>query len=440
MKVLFIGNGLTDYFNLFLNKLGREAGVNVFNLVEMGGARNVPAGAHQTKSNIEFNLVELEGVTCDKYSDRSYWAYKGLPELLDTLQLDIIVVNAKYMRMFLYDTALVSKIKELGIKVIERDNPFQLERYEKRKADIVAGKVDDEYTPFYVLYFVAFLKRLGFRNSSSLTKATMSILRAMYLCSRTRSRSVLLARLEEKKRMLHAADANASYIEEAYDLWGSYGVPKEKIFVLYNSPDTDLIFAVRERIEKEPPVLPYNPHRIVHVGRLIPWKRVDMLIEAVGELQKEFPNTELLVIGYGPQEAELKALARERGLESKIKFIGGVYDQALLGKYFFASGVYVLAGMGGLSINDGMAFGRPIVCSVGDGTEKKLVYEGQNGMYFKDGDRDDLVAKLRYLFARPELLIKMGERSTEIIKNDINIHTVISRYRQAFDYVLKINR
>jgi glycosyltransferase involved in cell wall biosynthesis len=107
-----------------------------------------------------------------------------------------------------------------------------------------------------------------------------------------------------------------------------------------------------------------------------------------------------------------------------------------LGKYFLASAVYVLAGMGGLSINDAMAFGRPIVCSVCDGTEKQLVYEGENGMYFKNGDGKDLTDKLRYLFKNPELVKKMGEHSTDIIKNKINIHTVIKGYLDAFTYVM----
>ena len=32
---------------------------------------------------------------------------------------------------------------------------------------------------------------------------------------------------------------------------------------------------------------------------------------------------------------------------------------------------------------------------------------------------------------------KMGENSTNIIKNEINIHTVVNGYRDAFNYVLK---
>ncbi|MDO8548256.1 MAG: glycosyltransferase family 4 protein [bacterium] len=440
MKILFIGVGLTDYINQQLNKLNKEQGIDIYNLVDANGVGHIPAGTHQSRKGIDFKVIELPGIVCRKYSDWSYWSFGNLAEALQDIKPDIVVVSERYVRGFMYDSKVASVSRKLGIKFILKDNPWALERYEIKKGKILRGLCDAEYTPFYVLYFIRLFERLGLKDSSTLKHVTLGVLRAVGLNTSGRVRSILLKRLEEKKHILNFVGACASYIEEAYELYGSYGVPREKIFILYNSPDTDILFAIREKIEQEPPVLPYSPHRVIHVGRLVPWKRVDMLIEAVGELKKEFSDAELLVIGYGPQEAELKALARERGLEARVKFIGGVYDQALLGKYFLASGVYVLAGMGGLSINDGMTFGRPIVCSVGDGTEKKLVYEGENGRYFKNGDRADLVKKLQFLFKNPELLKKMGERSTEIIKTKINIHTVINGYRQAFDYVLKLQR
>jgi len=118
-------------------------------------------------------------------------------------------------------------------------------------------------------------------------------------------------------------------------------------------------------------------------------------------------------------------------------FIGAIYDANLLGKYLLASSVYVLAGMGGLSINDAMCFGRPIICSVCDGTEKRLVRDGYNGLYFEHGDQNDLTQKILYLLKNPRLQLKMGLNSSSIIKNEINIHTVIKGYMNAFEFVMR---
>jgi len=92
-------------------------------------------------------------------------------------------------------------------------------------------------------------------------------------------------------------DAHVNYIDEAFDILGSYGVPRERIFITRNSPDTDLLFAVGETIASAEPILPQCEHRLVHVGRLVAWKRVDMLIRAFACIKRDFPDAELLIIG-----------------------------------------------------------------------------------------------------------------------------------------------
>jgi glycosyltransferase involved in cell wall biosynthesis len=111
----------------------------------------------------------------------------------------------------------------------------------------------------------------------------------------------------------------------------------------------------------------------------------------------------------------------------------------MLGAYMNESTVYVLAGMGGLSINDAMAYGLPVVCSVCDSTEQDLVKHGENGFFFKENDVDSLVQILEQLLHSPELCKQMGEKSKQIIENEINIETVSDRYYQAFNEVLKKN-
>jgi glycosyltransferase involved in cell wall biosynthesis len=160
-----------------------------------------------------------------------------------------------------------------------------------------------------------------------------------------------------------------------------------------------------------------------------------MLIRAFVRLRARFPKAELLVIGTGPEEEALKQLARDLHLDGAVVFPGGVYDPRLLGQYYTASSLYVLAGMGGLSINEAMCFGRPVLCSVCDGTEKMLVREGENGRYFRDGDEDDLLEKITWFFDHPERSLEMGRRSEEIIRDEVNIHTVIDGYMEALHYV-----
>ena len=162
------------------------------------------------------------------------------------------------------------------------------------------------------------------------------------------------------------------------------------------------------------------------------WKRVDLLIDAFPKVIANHPDAELVIVGDGPELDNLKKQAAERNLTDRIRFIGAVYNPKELGAYMNESTVYVLAGMGGLSINDAMTYGLPVVCSVCDSTERDLVTDGVNGLFFREGDAGSLSDKLNELFASPGRCAEMGRESERIIREKINIETVSERYLQAF--------
>ena len=158
-----------------------------------------------------------------------------------------------------------------------------------------------------------------------------------------------------------------------------------------------------------------------------------MLIRCVADLRSNgFPDTDLVVVGYGPQEEALRRLTAQLGLEDAIHFRGGIYDPNELAVEFAKSSIYVMAGMGGLSINEAMCFRVPIVCSRGDGTEKFLVREGKNGLYFRDGDQGSLTDVLAKLLGDHELRERMGHESRRIIEEELNTQIHVANYLKLF--------
>ena len=409
MKVLYISNSLTHYYNLVLSKLNSMPDLEMIAVTPKGNSAHIGEGVHQTREGITFKVIELE-----EYSKFViYSSFRGLARVLADEKPDIVIVLEAHLLTFIFNIPVVFAMKRLGIKLILKSIPFRLPKFEDAKKQINDRIVTFQKLPAWL--------------GGILHKAGVE-------------RLLRLAHVYFTKFVYNIPDAHVDYIEEAYDIFGSYGVDKNKIFITHNSPDTDRLFQIRESLASAEPILPKNTHRLIHVGRLVEWKRVDLLIRAVARLKKVYNDVELLVVGYGPMEAELKKLADTLQVASDVKFLGGVYDPGILGQYLISSSIYVLAGMGGLSINDAMCFGLPIICSVGDGTEKKLVRDEFNGKYFKDGNEDDLVDKIAYLFDRPRLLREMGHNSTSIIRNEINIHTVINGYTEAFNFVAKGRR
>ncbi|MPR35573.1 glycosyltransferase family 4 protein [Salmonirosea aquatica] len=401
MRICFIMVGLPHYFTLVLNKMVSETGHEVVLIKPQQKSKTIGSGVKEDTRGAQFGLVELPEYT-------AWYGKPFLENLIPTLQEmkpDIVVMSAwPYFLHFVLNPFFYFQFKKLKTRLICRDIPFNVPYWGKSREYYFSGKNQTEggptartwrgYLPFGI---ATFLKRL----------------------------------------YLPLADAHINYFDEARLITGSYGVPQEKIFIAANSPDTDTLLASYREALTLPPLLPHNLHRLIHVGRLVKWKRVDMLIQAVKDLQSEFLGLELVVIGFGPEEENLKELATSLGVSTQVNFVGGVYDPLTLGRYLLASTAYVLGGMGGLSINDAMCFAKPVVCTEADGTERRLVREGYNGYYFENGDQGTLNEALRKLLADPEKVARFGANSLKIIEEEINIHSVIREYQAAFDYVMR---
>ena len=400
IKVLFIVGGTPHYYNLVLNKLNQMPNIEAVVVAPNGQGKTVGTGVHQTQEGIEFAIHYLEEY--QTYYGKMF--FKKITQLIDNEQPNIIISNWPYQLAWIFFPILYLKIRLKNIKLISKEIPFQIPYYENA-----------------VEYYV---KGGGISENNQILQQKVGILGRLKFKFITEVRRIMVNRM----------DAHINYFDEAIAIQKSYGVSENKVFITSNSPDTDQIFSIKKSIKNT--FLPENPYRIIHVGRLVKWKRVDLIIEAVNLLKTKFPKIELIVIGNGPEEQNLKTQTENLKITENVKFIGGVYDMAILGQYFMSSTVYILAGMGGLSINEAMCYNLPVICSEADGTEKKLVKEGQNGLYFENGNLESLTSKINQMLSDLEKTKKMGDKSLEIIENEVNIHTVLAKYLEAFEFVL----
>jgi glycosyltransferase involved in cell wall biosynthesis len=149
-----------------------------------------------------------------------------------------------------------------------------------------------------------------------------------------------------------------------------WGVPEEKIVVIYN--------AVEPVDGVEPlPVPLRTPVKAVTVGRLVPWKRVDRLIEAL----KEVPELGLVVVGDGPELSRLEHAAQELGVSGRVYFAGQRSKKETLSlmaacDFFVLNSTYE-----GLphTVLEAMALSLPIVATAVGGTPE-VVRDGETGL------------------------------------------------------------
>lgn len=133
--------------------------------------------------------------------------------------------------------------------------------------------------------------------------------------------------------------------------------PKIRYFPVNGISPLELARGVRRRRKA-------SPLRLVTAGRLIRLKAFDIVLRAMARVAEGDPRARLEVIGQGPEEAALRQLTHELGLEKRVAFIPWLSRKDLL-RRMRASDVFVFASLrdgGGAVVVEAMASGIPVVC------------------------------------------------------------------------------
>ena len=261
----------------------------------------------------------------------------------------------------------------------------------------------------------------------------------------TPSRQSILRRMipnfHPRRRIAFMSDATIIYSDHAKQHLASLGKEPKSIFVAYNSMDTDTLLEYRQRIEGDQTVVERirNAHNlaekkiILFVGRLTVSHRVDLLLNAYLLVKRQLDNVALLIVGEGPELDNLRRLEEKLGLTS-VFFLGSIYDDWELSKWFYLTDVYVTPGVASLTVKFAMAFSKPVV-SVAYGLEVHSIEHGRNGFITTPGDPEDLSKKIIKVLSNDELRISMGHEALKTVPDKVNIHTMIKGFEDAIQYV-----
>lgn len=153
---------------------------------------------------------------------------------------------------------------------------------------------------------------------------------------------------------------------------------------------------------------------VTYVGRLEPYKRVDVLLRAVAPLATAFPALEIAVIGRGSDRERIERLSRELGIASRLRMLGFVDDDER-DRWLADSRVCVCASEKegwGLTVIEANAVGTPVVASDAPGL-RDSVRHGETGWLAPVGDVAAFRARIAELLAADERAEAMGRSSEE---------------------------
>lgn len=209
------------------------------------------------------------------------------------------------------------------------------------------------------------------------------------------------------------------------------GIPSEKIVVLNNTADTPTLKKVISNSSRKLPedmTELFNPNKkyIIFVGSLLPTKRIEDFAEIMAKLKGEYT---LLIIGSGSEEYTEKLRLLFRDID--CIFLGYKKPEELL-PYYSISSFCILPGLGGLSINQAMAYGVPVLCTHADGAEEDVVRNDETGYIYKDIDD-----AINYIHSKTsEDWKRMGKNAQELMFGEFSLEKECERFINGLNTVV----
>jgi len=183
---------------------------------------------------------------------------------------------------------------------------------------------------------------------------------------------------------------------------------------------------------------------LLTVARLVPHKGQDIALRALARLVRDLPDVRYVVIGQGPDDGRLRALAAALGVLDRVIFAGVLSDDEIAEAYATAT-VYV-----GLSRVDsvinaegfGLAFveagasGTPSVAGDSGGV-RSAVRDGETGVLVAPEDVDAVVAALHGLLTDEDRREAMGGAARAAVESHYNWDRVAT---ETLDFVAQVTR
>ena len=241
------------------------------------------------------------------------------------------------------------------------------------------------------------------------------------------------------KFALNKADLITCDADHMQDAMTTLGVDANKIRLIYFGVDTHK-FRPCERIEKLRDKLDIsNSPTIISLRNLEPVYDVETLIKSMPEVLRKVPEAKFIIAGRGPQEEELKRLAKSLGVSESVRFVGWIPNDELP-QYLAAADVYVSTSLSdaGLAAStaEAMACGLPVVIT-DSGENRKWVKDGESGFIVPVADARILAERIVHLLENGNVRAEFGEISRKVIEERNNYYKEMGKMEHIYEALIK---
>jgi L-malate glycosyltransferase len=363
---------------------------------------------------------------------------------MQSLNLVQVLIEAGYTVTvccyYEYDDSMVSQMERAGVKV----TLMKLKRADGMVSLIIKLKIlFKEFKPDIVhVQYVApgFLPIIAARLAKVPT-----ILATVHQPGRTYNWKARLI-LRTAARLCAAFFCNSRAVEESWfgdselfdpDKKGS----RRKHFTIYNGVNVDSIEKIAKSADRgEKQSFNVSNKKVIGVvGRLRSEKGQAVLLNAMVEVIKVFPDAILLVVGDGPDREHLEQMAKQLGIYGNVLWLGQKQQNEVFQLYSVMDVVAVpsLFEGFGLSAAEAMAAGRPVVGTRVDGLTE-VIEEGVTGYTIPVNDSSSLARSLIELLSSPEKTAAMGLQGHDRVKNMFSLERFAESTLAAYGHLTNV--
>jgi len=169
-----------------------------------------------------------------------------------------------------------------------------------------------------------------------------------------------------------------------------------------------------------------GPPMVLFVGRLVPYKGVDVLLRALAGVRAR-----AVIVGEGPLRSELEGLARELMIADRTRFAGNV-DDAELSALYNVCDLFVLPSVTraeafGMVQLEAMSCRKPVISTDLPSGVPWVNQHGVTGLVVPPGDPKALSAAMTTLLTDPALRRRLGEGGRVRVETEFSIRRLVDQ-------------
>lgn len=192
-----------------------------------------------------------------------------------------------------------------------------------------------------------------------------------------------------------------------------------------------LVWPPQGKLASPLPQLDSARRRFISCGRLVFDKGFEEVIIAFAQVAPTLPEWDLVIVGEGPADEALRALASSKGLADRVIFTGHT-DQ--VHRYYEASDIFVYCSPKegfGMVIAEAQASSLPVICFDCLAGPRDIISEGESGMLIPLGNVSAFAGAMRRLANDRGLRQKMAGKAEEVFAK-LGPQAVMPRWAEAF--------